>query len=215
MLGVSTGSFPRMPTVTVERTYLQLLAPGAERAAPKPLADASIAEESPCSVETYRELYREVGRAYFWLDRLSWSDEVLATYLARPEVRIWILRDADGIGGYFELAMGTDRAVEVAYFGLVPSRHGRGLGRALLARAIDEGVGVGGVAHLATHLHARRPGRPPQLPRARLRPVQARDVRSRSPRRVTSASHPMWLRCRCHRGGVHGAGTDVRRRTPR
>ena len=139
MLGVSTGSFPRMPTVTVERTYLQLLAPGAERTAPKPLAGTCIAEESPCSVETYRELYREVGRAYFWLDRLSWSDDVLATYLARPEVRIWILRDADGIGGYFELAMGTDRAVEVAYFGLVPSRHGRGLGRALLARAIDEG----------------------------------------------------------------------------
>ena len=66
-------------------------------------------------------------------------DETLAAYLARPDVRLWILRDAAGIGGYFELVRGSDDSIEIAYFGLVPSRHGRGLGKLLLAHAIAEG----------------------------------------------------------------------------
>lgn len=130
-----------MPTVTVERTYLELTPrpvhlTGEEESLP---AGVRIDEEFHCDVATYRTLYGDVGRAYHWRDRLSWSDEVLAAYLARPDIRIWILRDDDGVGGYFELARGEEGGVEIAYFGLLPSRHGRGLGKALLSRAIVEG----------------------------------------------------------------------------
>ncbi len=127
-----------MPSVTVERTHLQLLTrPGAtprEALAP----GLTLEEEHPCPVATYRALYGEVGRPYFWLDRLAWSDEQLASHLARGDVRVWILRDDKGMGGYFELMKHGDGSVEIAYFGLVPSRHGRGLGRLLLERAIHE-----------------------------------------------------------------------------
>lgn len=130
-----------MPTVSVERTYLELPEPPAPRAADGCFlpAGVSVTEEVLCDVATYRMLYAEVGRAYHWRDRLAWSDVELAAHLARPDIRIWILRDADGIGGYFELAKGEDRGVEIAYFGLFPSRHGRGLGKALLSCAIGEG----------------------------------------------------------------------------
>jgi GNAT superfamily N-acetyltransferase len=133
-----------MPRVTVDRTYLQQLAPpppeGARALHAGALpANVTIGEEVGCTVATYRTLYREVGRPYFWLDRLAWSDAALAEYLARENVRIWILRDTDGMGGYFELVKHDDESVEVAYFGLVGSRHGRGLGKALLSRAIAEG----------------------------------------------------------------------------
>lgn len=130
-----------MPTVTVERTYLELSKPPSQLAARSGLLPpgVNITEEAQCDVPTYRMLYAEVGRAYHWRDRLAWSDEVLAAHLTRPDIRIWVLRDADGVGGFFELAKGEDGAVEIAYFGLFPSRHGRGLGKALLSCAIGEG----------------------------------------------------------------------------
>ena len=133
-----------MTVTTVERTYLQMLAPPpleelrASTALPE---GVRIVEEEHCSVPLYRQLYGQVGERYYWRDRLQWSDDELAAYLARPDVRLWVLRDAEGIGGYFELVRGADRGVEIAYFGLVPSRHGRGLGKALLSRAIVEGWG--------------------------------------------------------------------------
>lgn len=128
-----------MPIVTVERTYLELAGRPKPTTAELLPSDVTISEESRCSVSVYRALYREVGRAHFWLDRLAWSDELLEDYLARSDVRIWILRDAAEAGGYFELVKHRDGSVEIAYFGLVPSRVGRGLGRQLLTRAIHEG----------------------------------------------------------------------------
>lgn len=128
-----------MARVTVERTYLELRSSpsGAE---PRPEPDAVvIAEESPCGVATYRHLYAEVGRDYHWRDRLAWSDETVAAHLAREEIRVWVLRDAGGDGGFFELERHLDGSIEISYFGLMASRHGRGLGRMLLTRAISEG----------------------------------------------------------------------------
>lgn len=128
-----------MPRIQVLRTYLELEA--APRAVePSPLPHGThVTEEIDCTVSTYRALYADVGSSYHWRDRLAWSDLTLAAHLARPEIRLWILRDRDGMGGFFELERHPDGSVEIAYFGLVPSRHGRGLGRALLERAIAEG----------------------------------------------------------------------------
>lgn len=128
-----------MPTVTVERTYLEMTARPATLPGASPPSGVTITEEEQCSVTTYRAVYSEVGRDYLWLDRLAWSDEALAAYLARNDVRIWMLRDETAIGGYFELAKHPDASVEIAYFGLVSDWYGRGLGRLLLSRAILEG----------------------------------------------------------------------------
>lgn len=128
-----------MPTVTVERTYLELTDRPKQTTAESPPPGVTITEEAPCPPHTYRALYREVGRDYHWLDRLAWSDDELARYLTRGDVRVWVLRDEAGVGGYFELVRHPDESVEIAYFGLLRSRHGRGLGRLLLARAIREG----------------------------------------------------------------------------
>ena len=59
--------------------------------------------------------------------------------------------------------MGDD--VEIAYFGLLPAFHGRGLGGALLEYALRRGFELG-VARLGPHLHARRPACAGELSRA-------------------------------------------------
>jgi GNAT superfamily N-acetyltransferase len=129
----------RMPRIQVQRTYLELRTPGTPAAKARLTGGADIARERPCSPSTYRALYAAVGSAYHWRDRLTWTEQTLERHLARDEVGIWILRDATEKGGFFELERHPDGSVEIAYFGLIPSFHGRGMGRALLERAIHEG----------------------------------------------------------------------------
>jgi GNAT superfamily N-acetyltransferase len=132
-----------MPRVEVERTYLTMDSRHALRRADAPGEQYSVARETPCPVETYRALYRDVGRAYHWRDRLTWSDVALAEYLGRPDVFVWILRDGATNAGFFELVRQADGSVEIAYFGLLEPFFGRGLGKYLLTVAVDEAWSLG------------------------------------------------------------------------
>ena len=121
----------------VLRTYLEMRAPCALRGEPWAADELRLERCTPCSVAAYRALYRLVGARWAWHDRDAWSDERLATYLARPDVAVWVVRDADGVpGGYFELARLAEDAVEIAYFGLAERLHGRRLGAQLLTAAV-------------------------------------------------------------------------------
>jgi GNAT superfamily N-acetyltransferase len=89
-------------------------------------------------------LYRDVGEPWFWHDRLEWTDDELARHLARPGVGVWELLVAEESAGYFELQRHDDGSVEIAYFGLTPAFMDRGLGGALLTRAVEEAFAMGG-----------------------------------------------------------------------
>ena len=129
-----------MRAVRVERVYLEMRTPPPAllRAdAPEGLV-LHLGEERPCPVPLFRRLYREVGEIHHWRDRDLWSDEQLARHLARAEVEVWVLRADGEPAGFFELERhAADASTEIAYFGLAPRFVGRGLGRYLLARAIE------------------------------------------------------------------------------
>ena len=141
------------PTAACEvvRTYLELPSPEALRAADFPDASAvRVASREPCAVAEYRALYEAVGREYRWRDRLAWSDQQLAEWLARPDVAVRVLERRHGAHpdrwepvGYYELARHPDGAVELVYFGLVREAQGAGLGRALLTDAAQEAWAMG------------------------------------------------------------------------
>lgn len=97
----------------------------------------------PCAVPLYRRLYKEVGEDWYWHDRLEWSDEKLAAHLARPEIAVFELMVGSESAGYFELGKQGDGTVEIAYLGLNPRFIGRGLGGALLTRAVEEAWKLG------------------------------------------------------------------------
>jgi GNAT superfamily N-acetyltransferase len=123
--------------IEVIRTYLEL------RERPSTGSDVSLPQgvtlshEANCSVALARALYAAVGRGYHWYDRDSWTDERLASHLANPNVAVWVLRDVARPIGYFELAREDHSSVEIAYFGLIPAAHGKGLGKKLLEGAIQ------------------------------------------------------------------------------
>jgi len=128
--------------VEVVRTYLALDTPPQFRATTKqPSArDIGIERRLPCPVPLYRRLYKEVGEQWYWHDRLEWSDEELAAYLAKPNVGVWEVTASGGnkSAGYFELQRHEDGGVEIAFFGLKPEFIGQGLGGWMLGRAVEE-----------------------------------------------------------------------------
>lgn len=121
--------------VNVTRTYLEL----SPAAAPSSFDVTSVALERLRVEEgaRYLGLYRDVGAPHRWTDRADWTEARAGEHLARTDVCVFALRDG-GDAGFFELVAGDDGSVEIAYFGLVPTYVGRGLGRGLLEAAIAE-----------------------------------------------------------------------------
>jgi len=125
-----------MPRTRVVRTYLEMASPGELRAVPPPDPCPRIDRIGECPPSFYRYLYSEVGRAFHWVDRLSWSDETVSRHLAAAGTSLWLLSWQGAPAGYFELKAYQDDSMEIAYFGLLPEYIGRGWGKYLLSEAV-------------------------------------------------------------------------------
>jgi ribosomal protein S18 acetylase RimI-like enzyme len=106
-------------------------------------ADVTIMQAVEPDVDYYRFLYKAVGYALRWRDRLIMPDEELSAALCSPDTSVYVLFVRGVPAGYVELVrQGSD--TEVAYFGLRPQYQGYGLGKHLLSygiqRAWDDGA---------------------------------------------------------------------------
>ena len=88
-----------------------------------------------------RLFYTEVGRDFAWTDKESWSEGRWQTWAERVET--WLVHDRGTPAGFAELATRTG-GVEIATFGLLAPFRGRGLGGALLTRATERALELGG-----------------------------------------------------------------------
>lgn len=120
----------------VEITYLEIKK--ADEWSPvRPVAGLVLRQLHVAFPEFNRFLYTAVGGDWFWVDRLSWTYDDWLECLNRPEHQTWVAYWEGVPAGYFEL---DDQSgdVEITYFGLLPQLIGRGLGRDLLSRAIEQ-----------------------------------------------------------------------------
>lgn len=133
-----------MPRVRVLRTYLELPVREALCRAGSPDPGARVEQVLDCPPSLFRWLYSEVGRAYHWRDRLGWTDAEARARVEDPAVSLHLLSVQGAPAGYFELQKHEhDASVEIAYFGLLPAFHGRGLGKYLLTQAADAAWALG------------------------------------------------------------------------
>jgi GNAT superfamily N-acetyltransferase len=125
-------------TEPVVRTYLELDDPGALRpAGPPRLERVDVARVQPPDGAMSRWFYTEVGRHHSWTDHLGRSQ---AEWQAWADgVETWVATVAGERAGYYELREDGD-SVEIAYFGLLPSVQGAGLGGFLLTHALRRGL---------------------------------------------------------------------------
>ncbi|HEX4632982.1 MAG TPA: GNAT family N-acetyltransferase [Gemmatimonadales bacterium] len=123
----------------VTRTYLELLTPQAFRPAFGSFPEVSLERMLHPPPRLYRECYRAVGDAYHWRDRWDWTDAEITAHLAQPEITLYVATRGQALAGWYELRrVPSDGSVEVAYFGLVPSEFGKGLGKHLLSCAVSD-----------------------------------------------------------------------------
>lgn len=126
-----------MPPIEVTRTYLEMRSPDDLRPTASSQHQPRLERIEACPTSFFRYLYAEVGRAYHWTDRLTWTDQQVGAHLADPGVSLWLLTWRGAPAGYFELRAHGDRSVEITYFGLLPEFVGRGWGGHLLTRAAE------------------------------------------------------------------------------
>lgn len=125
-------------TIEVTRTYLEMRDPAQLQRAISDNPGVRIERIPDCPPSLFRSLYAEVGREYHWIDRLQWTDADISAHMSQPGFSIWLMTADDQTAGYFELRHCEDGSVEVAYFGLMPEFIGRGLGKHLLTRAVEQ-----------------------------------------------------------------------------
>ena len=92
--------------------------------------------EAP-TVGFYRYLYGAVGSRWGWSERSEMADDELLAVIGDERVEIFVLFIGGVPAGTFELDRRAEGEIELRHFGLAPEFIGRGLGKHLLASAVD------------------------------------------------------------------------------
>jgi GNAT superfamily N-acetyltransferase len=101
-------------------------------------------------VARYRRLFAAVGEPWLWNSRRVIDDAALAAILEDPRVEAFAVREGDRDVGLVELDFRSDDP-EVAFFGFVPDRTRRGLGRSVMAHAVARAFAHPGTRRLFLH----------------------------------------------------------------
>ena len=89
------------------------------------------------TVDFCKFLYKEVGRDFFWRDRLKWSDQDWLNYINNIFFKLYILKQNNELAGYYELLYDPKiPSMEIPYFGIFKEFFGKGIGGDLLTDAI-------------------------------------------------------------------------------
>ena len=91
----------------------------------------------PADFQINRFFYKNVGKKYHWVDRLTWTEKQWIEYVSDRKVRTYILKYENDLAGYFELIIHNDKSeVEIAYLGLLEEYLNKKIGSYLLSSAI-------------------------------------------------------------------------------
>jgi GNAT superfamily N-acetyltransferase len=111
-----------------------------ERVGPRPepsLITSQLRRIQHPDVDWYRALHRRIGEEWLWFSRLEMVDENLAAIIHNPAVELHVVQTEGTDNGLLELNFRSAGECELAFFGLVGSLRGKGVGRWLMNRAIE------------------------------------------------------------------------------
>lgn len=122
---------------SVTTMFLEMTSP--DQLKPKRSADPrfQVLEAVVKQWQLNRFLYELVGSAWFWKDKLSWSQAQWTEYAESDGLRTFVAYYDGSPAGYFELRT-SDGEVEIVYLGLAPKFIGRGLGGPLVSAALEK-----------------------------------------------------------------------------
>lgn len=116
-------------------TFLDMLSKPETAAVPLPQGVSLVRLINP-DLDAYRALFRQVGSAWLWYSRLLMDDDKLRAILSRESVEVYVIKEKEEIG-ILELDFSEPEQCELAFLGLTAAVTGKGLGRAIMSKAIE------------------------------------------------------------------------------
>ena len=139
----SSGYTPIAPgKIATVVTHLEMRARAALRPERTPESYALRRVPGP-DLSWYRDLYRRVGENWLWFSRLVADDAGLAAIVHDPAVEVHALRFRSRDEGLLEIDFRRFPEVEISFLGVAPNLLGKGAGRYLINRAIENVWGRG------------------------------------------------------------------------
>ena len=121
----------------IERTFLHILTIDQLKRSTSPGDNFIISLEEKPTIDLCKFFYKEIGKDFFWRDRLKWSDVDWTNYISQDFFKLYILKSNNKLAGYYELLYNpTKLSMEIAYFGIFKEFFGKGIGGYLLTDAI-------------------------------------------------------------------------------
>ena len=121
----------------IERNYLEINSIKELVESKLPKKNLSLSLVNPPDFNLNKFFYKQIGRKYYWLDRLDWSDRCWIKYTENENVETYILKETEEFVGYFEKIYHKDRKeTEIAYLGILEDHFGKNYGSYLLSEAI-------------------------------------------------------------------------------
>tara|TARA_Y100000591_G_C21767253_1_gene663513 strand:- start:691 stop:1197 length:507 start_codon:yes stop_codon:yes gene_type:complete len=121
----------------IERNYLEIFSIKDLKNNIEIETQNSITLLNPANFQLNKFFYKNVGKNYNWIDRLSWSDQQWIDYSSSEKVKTYVLKINEDLAGYYELIIhDKKKEVEIAYLGLLENYFNRKLGSYLLCSAI-------------------------------------------------------------------------------
>jgi ribosomal protein S18 acetylase RimI-like enzyme len=94
--------------------------------------------EKKSIIDLCKFFYKEVGRDFFWRDRLKWSNHDWLDYVNNDFFKLYILKYNNRLAGYYELLYDPKtNAMEIPYLGIFKEFYGKKIGGYLLTDALS------------------------------------------------------------------------------
>jgi GNAT superfamily N-acetyltransferase len=123
--------------VTVLVSYLVMYTPEQLRAKPFDDPRLVIHPVNPPSWQFNQSMYRRIGAEWNWQEKRDWPEDRWRAYVEAPGLHSFAATWSGEPAGYFELREDAHGGIEITYFGLLAGFIGKGLGGAMLGRALQ------------------------------------------------------------------------------
>jgi ribosomal protein S18 acetylase RimI-like enzyme len=123
---------------TIDRFYLHLLSVRDLNQSNCKEINLDVQLEKKPTIDFCKFFYKEVGRDFFWRDRLKWSDQDWLDYVNNDFFKLYILKHNNKLAGYYELLYDPKTtSMEIPYFGIFKEFYGKKIGGYLLTDALS------------------------------------------------------------------------------
>ena len=124
-------------TTTINRNYLEIKNISELSQISKPDKSCLVKIVDPTDFNLNKFFYKQIGKKYRWIDRLSWENKKWIEYVNNKDVKTYKLIKGEELIGYFEQIFNNKKNdCEIAYFGILEEYFGKNYGAYLLSEAI-------------------------------------------------------------------------------